>query len=133
LSDCCTRVARGDRCPRRRRAARRNAGQLQHALDGFTQAARLALDGLAVLAHALRIADDAVGEVAGGRANHRHRRAQLVRHRRDELPSAASASSCERRADTAIQPDHHRQQQQDARADDEIAGPDPGDGGLERS
>ena len=42
-------------------------------------------DELAVLADPRLVVDDAVGEVVGGRSDHGERRAQLVRHGRDEL------------------------------------------------
>ena len=69
----------------RQRPPRAEAGQLQHPLHRLAQPPRFGLDGGAVALDPRRIADHAVGEVAGGRVDHGHRRAQLVRHRGHEL------------------------------------------------
>jgi hypothetical protein len=80
----------------------------------------------------LRIADHAVGEIARSGANHGHRRAQLMRDRRDEfhlLPRKLLRPARRHRD----QSDDHGQQHQDARADHQIAGAHRGHGRLERS
>ena len=60
-------------------------GELEDLLDHLGQPAAFAADQLAVLADLRIVVHHAVGEVVGGGADHRERRAQLVRHGGDEL------------------------------------------------
>jgi hypothetical protein len=69
----------------------------QHTLNRLRQTTRFALNGLAVLLHARRLVHHTIGEVACGRTNHRHGRAQLVRHGSDEfdlLPRQSIGAAC---------------------------------------
>ena len=103
-----------------RGAAALEAGELHDLLDHLRQPAALAGDHVAVALHLLRVGDDAVGEVLGGRADHGERRAQLVRHAGDELhllrgeaPGAAGRDQ--------HQPHARAEQQQHAEADEQVA------------
>ena len=125
-------VGRLHRYRRRRRAAGGNAGQLQHALNRFGQPAGFALDGLTVLAHPRGVADDAVGEVAGSGANDRHRRPQFMRHRGHKLHLLAR-QFLRAPGRHHNQPDGHRQQQQHAGADQQVALANGGDRGFKRA
>ena len=55
-----------------------DAGVEQDTFDRVPKPARLGLDARAVLLDPRRVHDQSVGQVLGGRADHRHRRPQLV-------------------------------------------------------
>ena len=113
-------------------APRFDARVLQHALDHLAEPPRLALHDLAVLLHAVGVADHALRQVLRGRADHGDRRAQLVRDAGHELHLLA-ASRCARRDAWRQQRHADRQQQQHAEADAQVAPAHAGDGRLERA
>ena len=85
-----------------------------------------------VLLHARGIRDEAVGEVLRRGANHRHRRAQLVRDRGDELHLLARESLGALGGDGEHR-DAGEHQQQHTEAEREVAESSRRDRGLERA
>ena len=105
---------------------------MQHAFDGVAEPARLGLDGDAVALHPRRIADHAVGEIAGRRVDDRHRRAQLVGDGGDEfhLPAGQGLGAARRHGDER---DDHAEQRQNTAAQAQVAPPRRRHGRFERA
>ena len=109
-----------------------DAGVEQHALDGVGEPARFGLDARPVLLHARGIGDEAVGEVLRRGADHRDRRAQLVRDGGDELHLLARESLGALGGDGQHR-DAREHQQQHAEAEDRGCGSERPDRRLERA